>query len=187
MKSIYLLLTILVLGINDEIFSQSNATILIDSTICVHIDSLKKIKLNKRIIKIARKAVLKHGAEYYKEYKKPIIKYQKVGKHSVDLAVSEVLKYNGRIYYTIEYPYDDNKELFYSSYSAKVYLWEDLSIFLIVFGNGRYLDYETLSRQEKRKIKVPYQSSLPLENVLDTIRDEKGNIIKLRHTIKERK
>ena len=59
MKSIYLLLTILVLGINDEIFSQSNATILIDSTICVHIDSLKKIKLKGLLLKLSTVNMMK--------------------------------------------------------------------------------------------------------------------------------
>ena len=53
---------------------------------------------------------------------------------------------------------DMEKEIFYSEYAAKVYFWEDLTIFDVAFGHGMGIrDYDKLSRAEKNKIVIPYK------------------------------
>ena len=70
------------------------------------------------------------------------------------------------------------EEIFYSEYSAKVYFWEDLTIFDIFFGDGKGIqDYDKLSRAAKNKIVIPFKQRKPGKWVQDTIRNDKGNII----------
>ena len=88
----------------------------------------------------------------------------------------------GRVYYTVEYPYDIKKEVFSSVYSAKVYFWEDLTIFHVSFGLGMGIrDYNELTRTEKKKIVIPFKKRIPFVEYLDTVWDEKGNIIEIWH------
>lgn len=159
------------LGISKAIYSQKQYTVVIK-------DSIAKMKLDKELIKLTKQVVLKHGPGYYREYKKPIIRYRRVTKTSHDLHPSISKKNEGRIYYTVEYPYDMKEEIFYSEYSAKVYFWEDLTIFDIFFGDGKGIqDYDKLSRAAKNKIVIPFKQRKPGKWVQDTIRNDKGDII----------
>lgn len=84
----------------------------------------------------------------------------------------------GRVYYTVEYPYNQKEEVFNNEYSAKVYFWKDLTIFQIIFGHGMgILKYDTLSKAEKKNLIIPFEKLKPLKQIKDTIRDEKGKII----------
>ena len=145
-------------------------------------DSIAKKKLDKKLIKIAKEVVLQHGPGYYREYKEPVIKYRRVTSATRDLHYSTQEKNMGRVYYTVEYPYDIKKEVFNNEYSVKVYFWEDLTVFDIFFGHGMgILDYDKLTRTEKKKIVIPFKKRIPFVEYLDTVWDEKGNIIEIWH------
>ena len=147
-----------------------------------NLDSLSTEKRNKKLIKLAKEVVLRHGPGFYREYKPPVIKSQRVSDKTVDMSVGMIEKYRGRFYYTIEYPYDLKEEIFSSFYSAKVYVWRDTGkVFYIVFGGGFGIqNYDTLTEKEKRQIKtVQYHKTRPLKHVRDTFRDPNGEIIRI--------
>ena len=83
------------LGISKAIYSQKQDTVVIK-------DSIAKMKLDKELIKLTKQVVLKHGRDYYREYKEPVIKYRRVSKSSRDLHPSIIRKNMKRIYYTVE-------------------------------------------------------------------------------------
>ena len=84
------------------------------------------------------------------------------------------------MFYTVEYPYNEEEERFYTDYSAKVYFHEDLTIFHVSFGHCMGIkDYDKLSRAEKNKIRIPCIQRRPAKRVRDTIRDDNGNIIEI--------
>ena len=177
MKRVVLILFIGVclLGISSMAYSQVEDTIMFE-------DSIAKKKLDKKLIKNAKEVVLQHGPGYYREYKEPVIKYRRVTSATRDLHYLVKEKNMGRVYYTVEYPYDIKKEVFSSVYSAKVYFWEDLTVFDIFFGHGMgILDYDKLTRTEKKKIVIPFKKRIPFVEYLDTVWDEKGNIIEIWH------
>ena len=60
----------------------------------------------KKLIKLAKEEVLRHGPGFYREYKPPVIKSQRVSDKTVDMTVEMIEKYKNRFYYTIEYPYN---------------------------------------------------------------------------------
>ena len=110
------------LGINRIAYSQEQDTVIIK-------DSIAKMKLDKKLIKLAKQVVLKHGPEYYREYREPVIRYRRVSKAWNDLYPEFIEAYAGQVFYTVEYPYNEEEERFYTDYSAKVYFHEDLTIF----------------------------------------------------------
>ena len=170
-----LLVVFCLLGINNMAYTQEQDTVVIK-------DSIAKKKLDKKLIKIAKEVVLQHGPGYYREYKEPVIKYRRVTSATRDLHYSTQEKNMGRVYYTVEYPYDIKKEVFNNEYSVKVYFWEDLTVFDIFFGHGMgILDYDKLTRTEKKKIVIPFKKRIPFVEYLDTVWDEKGNIIEIWH------
>ena len=149
-----------------------------------NLDSLSTEKRNKKLIKMAKEVVLRHGPDYYRDYKPPVIKSQRVSDKTVDMSVGMIEKYKGRSYYTVEYPYDLKEEVFGSFYSAKVYVWGDTGkVFYIVFGGGFGIqNYDTLTEKEKRQIKtVQHRKRRPLKHVSDTFRDPNGEIIRIEH------
>lgn len=90
-------------------------------------------KRNEYLIIISKEMVMKHGPDYYRELATPVIKREAV----TDYYTWLYEKYPGRIYYTVEYPYDDTEESFKMDYAAKTFIWEDTGIaFQISFGNG---------------------------------------------------
>ena len=150
-----------------------------------NLDSLSQIERNKILIKMAKEVVLRHGPGFYREYKEPVIKSLRVSDETRDLKTSTKEKHKGRSYYTVEYPYDLKEEMFIAThFAARVYVWGDTGkVFIIEFGCGFGIyDYDTLSEKEKKKLPlVEYDKILPLKLVTDTIRDAKGNIIKIKH------
>ena len=133
------------LGINRMACSQEQDTVIIK-------DSIAKMKLDKKLIKLAKQVVLKHGPEYYREYREPVIRYRRVSKAWNDLHLTYVEAHAGQVYYTVEYPYNKEEERFFTSFSAKVYFWEDLTVFHVSFGHGMGIrDYDKLSRAEKTR------------------------------------
>ncbi|WP_278702501.1 hypothetical protein [Butyricimonas virosa] len=161
------------LGINRIAYSQEQDTVIIK-------DSIAKMKLDKKLIKLAKQVVLKHGPEYYREYREPVIRYRRVSKAWNDLYPEFIEAYAGQVFYTVEYPYNEEEERFYTDYSAKVYFHEDLTIFHVSFGHCMGIkDYDKLSRAEKNKIRIPYIQRRPGKRVRDTIRDDNGNIIEI--------
>ncbi|WP_288633067.1 hypothetical protein [Butyricimonas virosa] len=161
------------LGINRMAYSQEQDTVIIK-------DSVAKMKLDEKLIKLAKQVVLKHGPEYYREYREPLIRYRRVSRVWRDLHMEYVKAYAGQVFYTVEYPYNQEEERFYIGYSAKVYFLEDLTIFHVSFGHGMCIrDYDKLSRAEKNKIRIPYIQRRPAKRVRDTIRDDNGNIIEI--------
>ena len=144
----------------------------------VMLDSVTRKKLDKKLLKLTKEVVLKHGPGYYREYKEPIISYRRVKRETRDLFLSDLNANMGRVFYTVEYPYNREEESFNNSYSAKVYFWEDLTIFYVQFGlNMGIFRYDTLSRAEKKNLVIPFIKQKPSRMVQDTIRDEKGNVI----------
>lgn len=173
MKKIKLLLFLL--GICIANFSHTAHSQTKDSVV---MDSITKIKLDKKLIKMAKEVILKHGPGYYREYKKPIIKYRYVSENTRDLFTSQILENMGRIYYTVEYPYNKEKELFSQGYAAKIHFWEDFTIFNVLFGHGMGIpNYDKLSKAEKRNLVIPFEKRKPWKYIKDTIRDENGEII----------
>ena len=159
------------LGINGMAYSQEQDTVVIK-------DSIAKMKLDKKLIKLTKQVVLKHGPDYYRECKEPVIRYRRVRKNSPDLHPSISMKNVGRVYYTVEYPYDMEKETFCNEYSGKVFFWENLTVFHVSFGLGMGIrDYDKLSRAEKNKIVIPFKKYKPGKWVRDTVRNDKGDII----------
>ena len=147
-----------------------------------NLDSLSTEKRNKKLIKMAKEVVLRHGPDYYRDYKPPVIKSLIVSDKSGDLRINLRKKYKDRSYYTVEYPYDLKEEVFGSFYSAKVYVWGDTGkVFYIVFGGGFGIqNYDTLTEKEKRQIKtVQHRKRRPLKHVRDTFRDPNGEIIRI--------
>ena len=159
------------LGINRMAYSQEQDTVIIK-------DSIAKMKLDKKLIKLAKQVVLKHGPEYYREYREPVIRYRRVSKASSDLFPELIKAYAGQVYYTVEYPYNKEEERFYTDFSAKVYFWGDLTVFHVSFGHYMGIkDYDKLSRAEKNKIRIPYIQRRPGKWVRDTIRNDNGEVI----------
>ena len=147
-----------------------------------NLDSLSTERRNKKLIKLAKEVVLRHGPGFYREYKPPVIKSQRVSDKTVDMTVEMIKKYKGRFYYTVEYPYNKKEEIFWGVYSAKVFIWKDTGkVFYIVFGGGFGIqNYDTLSEKGKRKIKtVQHRKRRPLKHVRDTFRDPNGEIIRI--------
>ena len=176
-----LLVVFCLLGINNMAYTQEQDTVVIK-------DSITKMKLDNKLIKLTKQVVLKHGPGYYREYKEPVIKYRRVKKTSRDLHPSISKKNEGRVYYTVEYPYNMEEEIFYSEYSVKVYFWEDLTIFDIFFGDGRGIqNYDKLSRAEKNKIVIPFKQRKPGKWVQDTIRNDKGDVIDIMNRYEDHK
>lgn len=152
----------------------------------VMLDSVTKKKLDKKLIKLTKEVVLKHGPGYYREYKEPIINYRHVERNARDLSSSVLERNLGRVFYTVEYPYNREEESFNGSYSAKVYFWEDLTIFYVNFGHGMGIfNYATLSRTEKKNLVIPFTKHKPSRMVQDTIRDEKGNVINVIYRMRD--
>ena len=115
-----------------------------------NLDSLSTEKRNKKLIKLAKEVVLRHGPDFYREYKPPVIKSQRVSDKTVDMTVEMIKKYRGRFYYTIEYPYDLKEEIFSSFYSAKVYVWRDTGkVFILCLGED--LVFKITIRLPKRR------------------------------------
>ena len=149
-----------------------------------NLDSLSTERRNKKLIKLAKEVVLRHGPDYYRDYKPPVIKSQRVSDKTVDMTVNMIKKYKGRSYYTVEYPYNLKEEVFRSFYSAKVYVWGDTGkVFFMMFGGGFCIEnYDTLTEKEKRQIKtVQFHKKRPRKRVTDTIRDPNGEIIRIEH------
>ena len=148
-----------------------------------NLDSLSTERRNKKLIKLAKEVVLRHGPGFYREYKPPVIKSQRVSDKTVDMTVNMIKKYKGRSYYTVEYPYNRKEEIFWGLYSAKVYVWGDTGkVFNIRFGGFCIENYDTLTEKEKRQIKtVQYHKKRPRKRVTDTIRDPNGEIIRIEH------
>lgn len=181
MKKIKFILFVVfcLVGMNSIVYSQKQDSV-------VFKDSIAKMKLDKKLIKLAKQVVLKHGPGYYREYKEPVIKYRRVMKTSRDLHPSISWKNVGRIYYTVEYPYNIKEEIFNTYYSAKVFFWEDLTIFDIAFGHGMGIrDYDKLSKAEKNKIVIPFKKRKPGKWVQDTIRNDKGEVIDILNRYEE--
>ena len=91
------------LGINRIAYSQEQDTVIIK-------DSIAKMKLDKKLIKLAKQVVLKHGPEYYREYREPVIRYRRVSKAWNDLYPEFIEAYAGQVFYTVEYPYNEEEE-----------------------------------------------------------------------------
>ncbi|WP_152616155.1 hypothetical protein [Sanguibacteroides justesenii] len=147
-----------------------------------NLDSLSKEKRDKKLIKMAKEVVLRHGPGFYREYKPPVIKSQRVSDKTVDMTVEMIKKYKGRFYYTVEYPYNKKEEIFWGVYSAKVFIWKDTGkVFYIEFGGTIGIEnYDMLTEKEKRQIKtVQYHKTRPLKHVRDTFRDPNGEIIRI--------
>ena len=68
-----LLVVFCLLGINNMAYTQEQDTVVIK-------DSIAKKKLDEKLIKLTKQVVLKHGRDYYREYKEPVIKYRRVSK-----------------------------------------------------------------------------------------------------------
>ena len=77
------------LGINRIAYSQEQDTVIIK-------DSIAKMKLDKKLIKLAKQVVLKHGPEYYREYREPVIRYRRVSKAWNDLYPEFIEAYAGQ-------------------------------------------------------------------------------------------
>ena len=90
------------LGINRIAYSQEQDTVIIK-------DSIAKMKLDKKLIKLAKQVVLKHGPEYYREYREPVIRYRRVSKAWNDLYPEFIEAYAGQVFYTVEYPYNEDR------------------------------------------------------------------------------
>ena len=147
-----------------------------------NLDSLSAERRNKKLIKLAKEVVLRHGPGFYREYKPPVIKSQRVSDKTVDMTVEMIKKYKGRFYYTVEYPYNKKEEIFWGVYSAKVFIWKDTGkVFYIEFGGTIGIEnYDMLTEKEKRQIKtVQYHKTRPLKHVRDTFRDPNGEIIRI--------
>lgn len=150
----------------------------------LNMDSLAIIKRDKKLIEMAKEVVLKHGPGYYREFQAPIIRQQIVSDKTRDLSQKQEKRNKGRLYYTVEYPYDDKIETFTNDYAAKIYFWEDFTIFDILFGHGMGIfDYDKRSKSEKKNLVIPFEKWPPVKAVADTIRDEKGKIIEIRHRV----
>lgn len=154
-----------------------------------NLDSLSQVERNKKLVRMAKEVVLRHGPGFYREYKEPVIKKQLVSDDTRDLKTSTKEKYKGRSYYTIEYPYNLNEEVFIAArFAAKVYVWGDTGdIFIVEFGNGFGIyDYDSLSEKKKKKLPiVEYHKRLPRKLIRDTIRDANGQIIRIEHKYKK--
>ena len=146
-----------------------------------NLDSLSTERRNKKLIKLAKEVVLRHGPGFYREYKPPVIKSLRISDKIKDLRISFIEKNRGRSYYTVEYPYNRKEEIFWGLYSAKVYVWGDTGkVFNIRFGGFCIENYDTLTEKEKRQIKtVQYHKTRPLKHVRDTFRDPNGEIIRI--------
>ena len=167
-----LLVVFCLLGINNMAYTQEQDTVVIK-------DSIAKKKLDEKLIKLTKQVVFETRDEIIiGNIKNLLSSTGECLKSSRDLHPSIIRKNMKRIYYTVEYPYDMEKEIFYSEYAAKVDIWEDLTIFDVAFGHGMGIrDYDKLSRAEKNKIVIPYKHRKPGKWVKDTIRNDKGDII----------
>ena len=126
------------------------------STFSQNLNKMKEEKRNKKIIKIAIKAVNTYMPGYYREYSKPIIKklvVDKTEKKYPEFGVRE-----GRILYRVTFPYDKNKEYFSHGFAAEVEIWGDNGeIYAIMSGNhygGRR--FEEHEARTINKVLFPY-------------------------------
>ena len=117
------------------------------------LDKLCEKKRNEILIMTAKKVVMKHGPDYYRNYKLPVIEKDSITTKNA----SERHRLNiGRIFYRVKFLYDRKKEELNLNEAAMVAIWEDTGkAFSVLFGNGFGLfDLD----KEETDIQIPYQS-----------------------------
>ncbi len=102
-----------------------------------NLEKMNESERVKTLLRVAKEGIMEYGPDYYREYEKPEIKYNRVINGNKNFADEEVEQYRNRYYYTVKYSYDESKESFNTDYSAWVFIWEDTGkVFQIYFGNG---------------------------------------------------
>ena len=110
-----------------------------------NLDRMSERKRNRKLTAIARDAILEVGPDYYRKDVVPVIE----GPFTFTWKGSEGPTYiesEGRKYYGVKYPYDNEKEQYKLAhdYSAYVMIWaDDGDIAIIGFGNGEAYSFIT--------------------------------------------
>lgn len=134
-----------------------------------NLDKMEIAKRDTLILKIAKKAVLHYGPDYYREFKVPVIEHRVLNKEYNDIADVIWEKNPGRSVYVVEYPYNEDEEYFRFDYAVKVFIWGDTGkAFKINFGNGfgiGGLD-KPKSKQNPKMQRMPYKKEPPRKKSL---------------------
>ena len=130
--------------------------------------NMPETERNKILIQKAKETVLKHGPGYYREFKPPVIELR-IDDESGGMPCTteeEALKIDGRIVYSVGFPYDMDYELmgYGGGLAAHVFIWGDTGVvFKVSFGNGTSVrDLDKLSTRSDGQVEViPYERRPP--------------------------
>lgn len=114
------------------------ATVVISQVaVAQNLDKMSEKERNKKLLILAKQAILKHGPDWYREYKEPSIEHVNVNPNLRCFSVKEQEKFPGRSCYIVTYFYDTAKERMRMTFAVKVYIWGDTGLTnKMGFGNG---------------------------------------------------
>jgi hypothetical protein len=135
-----------------------------------NLDSMPKLKRDSILIANAKKAVLRCGPEYYREYKEPIIDCFTISPKGENNPTGENA---GRKMYSVAFLYDTAIELLEVPFAAKVHFWANTSKPAdILFGNGIGVPLDGIEQDSERLNTIP---QIPYQEVIFPIYDDFGN------------
>jgi len=130
------------------------------AAIAQNLNSMPVVKRDSILISIAKEAVLKCGPDYYREYKEPVIREDKVPPEGKDA---------GKIIFWVTFLYDRTEETLEWDYAAQVNIWGDTGRPIAVFfgnGFGRRIPDNIDWRKDTTIAPMPYQESIrPIYNI----------------------
>lgn len=118
----------------------------------INLDKMSEKKRTEYLLARTKELTMKHGPDFYREYKAPVIKRLIVNKENYKLPPKLQTQYPDRVYYEVGYPYDHNKEIFFGDYSIEVRFWADTGeAFLFIAGTGMGFFLDKLTEEEASK------------------------------------
>lgn len=104
----------------------------------INLDTLTAEKRRAYLTETADSVVKRFGPGYYRKVKPHVIRRIVVGEPTDTLSSGRMrLEHEGRAYYVVDYPYDENYEFFNWGYAARVFIWADTGeAYSVIFGHG---------------------------------------------------
>ena len=125
-----------------------------------NLDKMNEKERNEYLIKYATKVVKKHGPEYYRKEKPPVINRIIVNEKNDSISSGGMrADHEGRAYYIVTFPHDPNYEYMHAGFAARVFFWADTGIaFTVMFGNGwGYTEIDQPEKYKNEKRVMPYK------------------------------
>lgn len=131
-----------------------------------NLDKMPKAEREALLLKKAKELVLRHGPGYWREYQPPIIE-----RYEMPTSGYPIGKNIGRDFYSVNIPFDPQKERFNYKYAASVTFWADTGEpRVIMFGNGKGF---SLDKDDEKRTKSDQVEVMPFQTLDDQIKEEK--------------